>query len=126
MSCQLAMPMGAYVADRLAAEGGGRNASAGARPSPDFRFRALLRCVSLGRGDGIVQALRADESPARLAVVGRRAAGIKEKICRYTVQSLERERRGSTYRWLGGRVANGDPSAAEGHAHGHLGRALRS
>lgn len=104
MSCQLAMPMGAYLADRLAAEARGHEA-------PPFRFRALLRCVSLGRRDGLVQALRGDESPAPLALTGARAARVKEAICRATVRAFGRERRGRGYAWMKARLASAPESA---------------
>lgn len=97
-SCQLAMSMGAYVADRLSREARGLTVE-------PFRFRAPIRCVSLGRNDGIVQGLRADESPARLAVVGHLAAKIKEGICNMTVRALAAESAGTRYKWLKGSMA---------------------
>ncbi len=120
MSCQLAMPMGAYIADRIAAE-------RRAETTAPFRFRAALRCVSLGRSDAIVQALRGDESAAPFALVGRLAARIKESICEMTLRALEGERRGSAYRWMGGTVANerSAGSAKEG-LHAPVAGPLRS
>lgn len=38
--------------------------------------------MSLGRRDGLVQAVHGDDSPARSMVTGRAAARIKEYICR--------------------------------------------
>lgn len=88
MSCALALPMGAYVADLLA----------GATSDP-FRFGFTIQCISLGRGDGIVQAVNADDTPRDFALTGRAAAWIKELICRYTVLSLRLETRGIPYSW---------------------------
>lgn len=88
MSCALALPMGAYVADFLS----------GATTEP-FRFGFAIRCISLGRHDGIVQFVNPDDSPRERALTGRPAAWIKEMICRYTVVSLRLERRGVHYGW---------------------------
>ena len=90
--------MGAYVADQLSREASGL-------ATKPFRFRAPLRCVSLGRDDAIVQVLRADESPAPLTLVGRPAAKIKESICRMTVSSLASEGDGVHFKWTKGTMA---------------------
>jgi NADH:ubiquinone reductase (H+-translocating) len=88
MSCALALPMGAYVADLLS----------GATRDP-FRFAFAIRCISIGRSDGIVQFVSPDDSPRESAVVGRPAAWIKELICRYAVTSIRLESRGLHYSW---------------------------
>jgi NADH dehydrogenase FAD-containing subunit len=88
MSCALAMPMGAYVADVLA----------GATNAP-FRMGFVIQCISLGRNDGIIQFVNADDSPRDRALTGRPAAWIKEMVCRYTVLSLKLETRGLHYKW---------------------------
>jgi NADH dehydrogenase FAD-containing subunit len=77
MSCAVALPMGAYVADSLT----------GATTGP-FRFAFVIQCISLGRSDGIVQFVHPDDSPKERALTGRPAAWIKELICRYTTLSL--------------------------------------
>ncbi len=84
MACATAMPMGAYVADQLAAHLTGQPA-----PGP-FRFGYGGQCISLGRKDGLVQFVHSDDRPRALIISGRPAAWFKEQICRYTVQSLWR------------------------------------
>ena len=88
MSCAIAMPMGAYVADALA----------GATDDP-FRFGFAIQCISLGRNDGIIQFVHPDDTPKELCLTGRTAAWVKELICRFTVISMRLETRGIHYRW---------------------------
>ena len=88
MSCALALPMGAHVADLLA----------GTTREP-FRFGFTGQCISLGRNDGIIQLVQPDDSPRDRFLTGRTAAWIKELICRFTVVSLRLEARGFHYRW---------------------------
>jgi len=88
MSCALALPMGAYVADVLT----------GATTDP-FRFGFAIRCISLGRNDGIIQFVNRDDSPREKALVGRPAAWVKELICRYALTSIRLETRGVHYSW---------------------------
>lgn len=83
MSCAVALPMGSYLADLLT----------GATDEP-FRFKFMIRCISLGRRDGIIQFVNADDSPREKCLTGRPAAWIKELICRYTVTALRLESRG--------------------------------
>jgi NADH dehydrogenase FAD-containing subunit len=88
MSCALALPMGAYVADVLT----------GATTEP-FRFRFAIRCISLGRNDGIIQFVNGDDSPREKAITGRPAAWVKELICRYALMAVRLETRGVHYGW---------------------------
>jgi NADH dehydrogenase FAD-containing subunit len=88
MSCALALPMGAYVADFLS----------GATEEP-FRFGFAVQCISLGRNDGIVDFVSADDVPRGMSITGRAAAWVKELICRYTVLSVRLETRGLHYSW---------------------------
>jgi len=93
MACATAMPMGTFVADELARE------RAGEAPRP-FRFAYMIQCVSLGRRDGLVQRVGPDDRPLPKVWTGRRAAFIKEMVCRSTVLSIRAERRGvRMYRW---------------------------
>ncbi|MBN8590283.1 MAG: FAD-dependent oxidoreductase [Anaerolineae bacterium] len=85
MGCVSAMPMGAYVADQLAADLAGQ-------PWKPFRFGFQLRCISLGRRDGLVQMVSPDDRPTRQIVTGRAAALVKEGICRYTLGMIRAER----------------------------------
>jgi NADH:ubiquinone reductase (H+-translocating) len=88
MSCALALPMGGYVADVLT----------GATQEP-FRFGFAVQCISLGRNDGIIDAVTADDVPRGVAITGRAAAWVKELVCRYTVMSVRLETRGLHYQW---------------------------
>ncbi|MFG1790183.1 NAD(P)/FAD-dependent oxidoreductase [Nocardia sp. NPDC049149] len=75
MACATALPTGKYAADVIAAR------LRGAEPRT-LRFRYVVQCVSLGRRDGVIQALRADDSPASTVLTGRAAAWVKEGIVR--------------------------------------------
>ena len=97
MACATALPMGAYVADHLAARVNGV-----ARPGP-FRFGFIGQCISLGRHDGLVQLVQRDDTPKPRIITGWAAARIKELLCRFTVWSLHQERRWvGSYTWLQG------------------------
>lgn len=88
MSCASALPMGAYVADHLA----------GATAEP-FRFAFAVKCISLGRGDGIIQPVLPDDTARETCITGRPAAWIKEFICRYAATSVRLETVGVHYSW---------------------------
>lgn len=75
MSCQAGLPAGLYVADAVAARLAGRE------PAP-YRFRFAGQCISLGRNDGLIQPVRADDGPHRTVLTGRSAARVKEYVCR--------------------------------------------
>lgn len=94
MACATAMPMGAHAADNI------RALLAGREQMP-FRFGYILRCLSLGRRDGLVQMVRPDDMPREKIITGWAGALIKEQICRMTVSalSLERHLPGRIYRW---------------------------
>jgi NADH dehydrogenase len=93
MSCAMAMPMGAHAADNVIArirQRSPRELSAG----------FMLRCISLGRRSGLVQPVRSDDAPRRLAVSRRAGALVKEQICRMTLSWIRGERRRSgSYSW---------------------------
>ncbi len=106
MSCATGMPIGAHAADAINARARGRT------PRP-FRFRYVIQCVSLGRRDGLIQLVRADDTPGDRIVTGRAAAWVKELICRFTVASLRLERRRpGSYMWLKSRHAAAIPAPA--------------
>ncbi|MET8428248.1 FAD-dependent oxidoreductase [Nocardia sp. NPDC004860] len=75
MSCQAAQPAGKYIGAAVAARVRGKT------PAP-YRVRFVLTCVSLGRRDGVVQFMHADDSNGRTVLTGRTAAWIKEQIVR--------------------------------------------
>ncbi|WKX71883.1 NAD(P)/FAD-dependent oxidoreductase [Streptomyces sp. XD-27] len=83
MSCQAGLPMGVQVADAVAARLSGRD------PRP-LAVRYVSQCISLGRRDGLVQFVRADDSPVGAVLAGRKAAAVKEFICRFTVRVIRR------------------------------------
>lgn len=92
MSCATALPLGAHAADNIAAE-------LAQQPLQDFSFAYKGQCISLGRYDGIIQSVNSDDSPQERIITGRPASWIKETICRYTIWSLQMQRRGINYRW---------------------------
>lgn len=75
MACATGLPTAVYaisaIADRLA----------GTAPRP-LRFRYLNQCISLGRHDGLIQFVRADDSPVNAVLTGRLAARYKEFVVR--------------------------------------------
>ncbi|MER6143311.1 FAD-dependent oxidoreductase [Streptomyces sparsogenes] len=78
MACATALPTASHVATCLIDEARGRE------PRPlDFRY--LVQCVSLGRRDGLIQSVRADDSPRELVLTGRSAAWVKERVVRFPV-----------------------------------------
>lgn len=101
MSCQAAIPLGATGADTVLALVDGRV------PAP-LSIGMVLQCVSLGRGAGYVQTVRADDTSRRWAIGGRPAATVKEQICRGTLRYIRR----GDYRWATGpRVTLPEPGA---------------
>ncbi len=86
MGCQSAVQLGPHAADAVLRriEGG--------RPEPiSIAFVGL--CVSLGRGAGIVQFARKDDTAIRFHVGGRPGARLKEYVVSLTVKQLSDEAR---------------------------------
>ncbi|WFB08101.1 FAD-dependent oxidoreductase [Streptomyces sp. LX-29] len=81
MGCATALPTGSHVASVLLAE------ARGEAPKP-LGFRYIIQCLSLGRRDGLIQFVRADDSPRERALTGRAAAFAKERVVRQTVANL--------------------------------------
>jgi NADH dehydrogenase FAD-containing subunit len=75
MSCATGLPTGQYVADAVAAR------LAGHEPRT-LRFRYFLQCISLGRSDGLIQLVDADDHPHPMVLTGRAAARTKESVVR--------------------------------------------
>ncbi len=82
MACANAIPMGAYVADELAARING----VVHRP---HEFADFYRCISLGRNAALLQTYDIDDLPKETILTGRLAAIVKETICRYTVWQVK-------------------------------------
>ncbi|MET0135727.1 MAG: oxidoreductase, partial [Kibdelosporangium sp.] len=74
MACATGLPSAQHLARVLAEK----------RAGP-LRFRYFNQCVSLGRRDGLIQFVRADDSPVERVLTGRAAALYKEAIVRGTV-----------------------------------------
>ena len=91
MACQSAAPMAAHAADNLTATLQGR-------PQMPFQMSFASKCISLGRKDGVVDWVHPNDSPKNKIWTGRRAALLKELICRVVPFSISNERRwASTY-----------------------------
>jgi NADH dehydrogenase len=84
MGCAAALPLGGAAAATILATRRGT-------PVPVASVGFLVQCISLGRHDGYIQVVRADDSPRALAFTGRLGARIKETICRLTVAGPRRE-----------------------------------
>ncbi|OPF73092.1 pyridine nucleotide-disulfide oxidoreductase [Streptomyces antioxidans] len=81
MACATAFSSGSHAASSLIAETRGRE------PEP-LRFRYTAQCISLGRRDGLIQLVRADDSPRETVLRGGAAARTKEQVVRSTVRVL--------------------------------------
>lgn len=81
MACATALPTGSHAASSIIAEVRGR------QPKP-LAFRYLPQCVSLGRREGLVQFVRADDAPRDVILRGATAARVKEQVVRSTVRVL--------------------------------------
>ncbi len=104
MACATAMPMGAYVADHLTARLMGKT-----DPAP-FQFSYVVQCISLGRHNGLIQLVEADDRAKPQIITGWWAARIKELVCRFTIWSLHQERRWpGAYLWPKARLTVGEP-----------------
>jgi len=96
MACATAMPMGAYIADQLAAQLNDAptvHAESTDKASEPFRYAHALQCISLGRRQALVQFVRADDFPKERILTGWLAVGVKELICRATIWMLQLEKR---------------------------------
>ncbi|MTE14936.1 NAD(P)/FAD-dependent oxidoreductase [Nocardia aurantiaca] len=75
MACATAIPAGTYAATAIAARLRGKEPAA-------REYRYVFQCISLGRRDGVIQFVHADDSNARTVLTGRTAAWFKEQIVR--------------------------------------------
>ena len=75
MSCASGVPTAWQAADAIAARlTGGK--------LPNVPLRYFNQCISLGRREGLIQYVTADDRAVRVALTGRLAAGYKELVCR--------------------------------------------
>ncbi|MFE3163080.1 NAD(P)/FAD-dependent oxidoreductase [Streptomyces sp. NPDC059224] len=75
MSCATGAPMAWQAADALAAR-----LTGGKLPKVPLRY--FNQCISLGRGQGLIQYVTADDRAVRQALTGRTAALYKELVCK--------------------------------------------
>ncbi|MEW2623932.1 FAD-dependent oxidoreductase [Streptomyces sp. NPDC048106] len=75
MSCASGVPVAWQAADAIAAR-----LSGGKVPVTPVRY--YQQCISLGRGDGLIQFVTADDRAVDRALTGRLAARYKEAICK--------------------------------------------
>ncbi|MFC5725068.1 NAD(P)/FAD-dependent oxidoreductase [Streptomyces gamaensis] len=81
MACATAGPTGAHVAGSLLADLRGL-------PAKPLDFRYVVQCLSLGRGEGLIQPVHADDTPRSTVLTGSAAAFVKEQVVRHTVRTL--------------------------------------
>ncbi|MEU8618131.1 FAD-dependent oxidoreductase [Streptomyces sp. NPDC048623] len=75
MSCASGVPMAWQAADAIAARLAGTKV-------PEVSIRYFQQCISLGRKEGLVQFVTADDQAVDRALTGRTAAFYKEVICK--------------------------------------------
>jgi NADH dehydrogenase FAD-containing subunit len=81
MSCASGVPMAWQAADAIAARLTGRQV-------PKVSLRYINQCISLGRRDGVIQFVTADDRATRWFITGRVAARYKELVCRGAAWSV--------------------------------------
>ena len=81
MSCASGIPMAWQAADSLAAR-----LTGGKLPKATPRY--FNQCISLGRKEGVIQYVTADDRAVRAALTGRLAAVYKELICKGAAWSV--------------------------------------
>ncbi|MFE2065939.1 NAD(P)/FAD-dependent oxidoreductase [Streptomyces sp. NPDC059467] len=75
MSCASGVPMAWQAADTIAAR-----LTGGKLPNTPIRY--FNQCISLGRREGLIQYVTADDRTVRAALTGRTAAVYKELVCK--------------------------------------------
>ena len=105
MSCASAMPLGVSAAATVIARIRGEHQ---AGVSTGYGGQ----CISLGRKDGVLQAVHSDDTPRRFAYAGPAGAWTKEQICRYTVRAVRGERRRNSVFMVPGPKVSGTPEPA--------------
>ena len=81
MSCAAGRPMGELAAKTVL----GPVMSSANDP---FSFGYKMRCVSLGREDGLIQFVDVQDRPIEDVWIGARAARWKEYVCQRTLQGI--------------------------------------
>ena len=122
MSCQAAMQLGPQAAETVLSH------LAGTAPRQVVAAFAG-QCLSLGRGSGLFQVSRRDDSVTPLVIPGRAGAALKRTICAGILRELgvEARRPGVVRWWLRDPARDRRISAARGPAsHGMLGLGERA
>ncbi|MFJ5934043.1 NAD(P)/FAD-dependent oxidoreductase [Streptomyces sp. NPDC093071] len=101
MSCATGTPMAWQAVDAIAAELTGLK-----RPKVPLRY--FNQCISLGRKDGLIQFVTADDTSKEQVLTGRTAAFYKELVCRAAAWAVANP--GATVLSRGRRVV-GEPTA---------------
>ena len=105
MACATAMPLGAHAADQIV------RAVQGQALVP-YRYSYIVQCISVGRRQGIVASVNADDQPTGRVLSGRTGALVKELICRFVLAAIRLERMfAGLYAWPGRRALPRLPSA---------------
>lgn len=81
MSCASGIPMGWQAADAIAARLTGREI-------PKVSLRYFNQCISLGRRDGLIQFVTADDQAKKSFITGKVAARYKETVCKGAAWSI--------------------------------------
>lgn len=84
MGCAVALPLGGAAARTILAAWRGEQL-----PVASVGF--AVQCISIGRRDGYIQVVSADDSPRAFHLSGRIGAAVKEMICRMTVDGPRAE-----------------------------------
>lgn len=95
MSCATALPMGVYLAERMA-HLAGYDSKLGTKP---FNFGYLGRCVSLGRSVGLIQFVSSDDQAQDRMLKGKLGGLVKELVCKFTILSCHAEKYFNFYSW---------------------------
>ncbi len=99
MSCAAALPLGAHAAATLLAS------IRGTEP-PTLSVGYVVQCVGLGRKQGYIQIVKADDTPRRLHIGGRAGGAIKNRVCTLVVDAPAKESsQPGAYRWPRGPMA---------------------
>jgi len=106
MGCAVALPLGGAAADTILAAWRDEKL-----PAASVGF--LVQCISIGRRDGYIQFVSADDSPRAFHLAGRIGASFKEMICRMTVDGPTKEAtRPGAYWAPAGPRTHGEPAVA--------------
>ena len=84
MGCAAAMPQGIYVGETIIK-------TIRKQPIKPFRFAFMMRCISLGRKDALIQFTGYADQPKEKIWQGRRGRWTKEIICRMTLAMIDWE-----------------------------------